>query len=239
MLYIIGLGLNEKGVSKEGLETVRKCSQVYLENYTVEFPYSVGELRQVVGKRVVELKRDEVESEKLVKEAKCNDVALLVYGSPLFATTHISLIDDCKEKRVKFKIIYSAGVFDALGESGLQLYKFGKISSMPRWSKGYEPDSFLEFVEENQKINAHSLILMDIGLGFCDALCQFVESAGRRSFEFDKILICSRLGSDKAKFFYGKVNDLKKKKVYPPFCFVIPAKMHFLEEDVVKEFVAK
>ena len=32
MLHIIGLGLNEKGISIEGNETLKKCKKVYLEN---------------------------------------------------------------------------------------------------------------------------------------------------------------------------------------------------------------
>ena len=38
MLYLIGLGLNEKSISLEGLEAVKKCKKVYLEGYTVDFP---------------------------------------------------------------------------------------------------------------------------------------------------------------------------------------------------------
>ena len=42
MLYIIGLGLNFDGISKFGLGVVKKCKKVYLENYTVDFPYNLG-----------------------------------------------------------------------------------------------------------------------------------------------------------------------------------------------------
>jgi diphthine synthase len=35
VLYLIGLGLgDEKDITVKGLETVRKCSKVYLEHYT-------------------------------------------------------------------------------------------------------------------------------------------------------------------------------------------------------------
>jgi len=238
MLYIIGLGLNVKGISLEGLEIVKKCKKVYLENYTVKFPYSVEELRKVVGKMVFSLRREDVESDKLVKEARKENIALLVYGSPLFATTHITLIDDCKKARVKVGVIYSAGIFDALGETGLQLYKFGKISSMPKWEKHFEPDSFLEFVEENLQARAHSLILVDIGLEFKDALEELIRASGSREFKLDKVLVCSNLGTGKDRVFYGFVSELKKvaKKVKAPFCFIIPGKMHFIEAGVVEGF---
>ena len=48
MLYIIGLGLNIKGISKEGLEAVKRCKKIYLENYTIDFPYSSSELVEKV-----------------------------------------------------------------------------------------------------------------------------------------------------------------------------------------------
>jgi len=235
MLHIIGLGLNEKGISIEGKETLKKCKKVYLENYTVEFPYKLEKLEKIINKKIISLDRTQVESEKLVIEAKEKNICLLVYGCPLFATTHISLIEDCKKNKVKYKIIYASSVFDAIAESGLQLYKFGKIASMPTWEKNFTPDSFLDFVKENKSINAHSLILIDIGLSFKDALNQLIKGSKNKKFKLDKILVCSQLGF-KSKFYYNSINKLKKKKIKTPFCFVIPGKLHFLEEEVLERF---
>ncbi len=235
MLHIIGLGLNEKGISIEGKETLKKCKKVYLENYTVEFPYKLEKLEKIINKKIISLDRTQVENEKLVIEAKEKNICLLVYGCPLFATTHISLIEDCKKNKVKYKIIYASSVFDAIAESGLQLYKFGKIASMPTWRKNFAPDSFLDFVKENKSINAHSLILIDIGLSFKDALNQLIKGNKNKKFKLDKILVCSQLGF-KSKFYYNSINKLKKKKIKTPFCFVIPGKLHFLEEEVLEKF---
>ena len=93
MLYLIGLGLNEKGISIEGREALKKCKKIYLENYTVEFPYRIDKLEKVVGRKIVSLGRGEVESERLSIEANKEDICLLVYGCPLFATTHVSLVE--------------------------------------------------------------------------------------------------------------------------------------------------
>ena len=239
MLYIVGLGLNEKGISLEGLGAVKKCKKVYLENYTVEFPYEIVELEKVIGNKVVLLDREDVESSRLVEESKEEDVCLLVYGSPLFATTHISLIEDCKKDEVEVKMIYSASIFDALGKTGLQLYKFGKISSMPKWDDKNKPTSFLDFVKENEKIGAHSLILVDIGLSFNKAVEQLVVTGKSERVELDKILVCSRLGNEDGKIFYSKIEDMKVEEIEAPFCFIIPGKMHFLEKEVVERFGLK
>jgi len=222
MLYIIGLGLNEKGISKEGLLAIEKSKKVYLESYTVDFPYKIADLH--LGKKIVKLKREDVESEKLIKEAKSKKISLLVYGSPLFATTHMSLILDAEKAGVNVKIIYSAGVFDALGETGLQLYKFGKIASMPK----QDNSDFLKYVKENQKIKAHSLILVDIGLSYKESL--------RRLQVKEKIIICSQLGTEKSEIYYGKIDKLKNKDVKAPFCFIVPGELHFLEKEAIERF---
>jgi diphthine synthase len=237
MLYLIGLGLNEKGITLEGIETIKKCSKVYLESYTVDFPYGIKKLEENIENEIEKLDRGAVESEKLISEAKKEDICLLVYGSPLFATTHISLILDAIKAKIKYKVIYSASVNDSVAETGLQIYKFGKISSMPAWQKNYEPGSFLDFVIQNNSINAHSLILIDIGLSFQNAMNQLQKVCDSRNFNIDKLIVCSRLGTDKLKIYYGTIDKLKKKKLDSPFCVIIPSEMHFIEKQSIERFL--
>ena len=46
VFYLIGLGLNLKSISLEALEILKRCKRVYIENYTVEFPYNGKELEK-------------------------------------------------------------------------------------------------------------------------------------------------------------------------------------------------
>ncbi len=225
MLYIIGLGLNEKSISLEGLEAINKCKEIYLEDYTVEFPYEIKILEKIVNKKAIPADRNFVESFEIIEKAKAEIIALLVYGSPLFATTHIALVHECKKQNIACEIIYNASILDAVAETGLQLYKFGKITSIPN----FESKSFLETIKENQKINAHSLILVDIGLGFKRAL----EKLGKIN---EKIIVCSRLGTRDKKIIYGIAKELENRDINAPFCFIIPGKLHFMEEEVLKRF---
>lgn len=234
MLYLIGLGLNEKGISQEGIETLKKCDKIYLENYTVDFPYSFAELEKVIGKKIISLNREEVESDRIVKEAKKQNVTLLIYGSPLTATTHITIIQEAKKQKIKYKIIYGASIFDAIAETGLQIYKFGKITSIPKWQKNFNPNSFIDVIKENKKINAHSLILIDIGLDLKDALEELEKSAKEKNLKLEKVLICSRLGTDEKKIIYGEVKNLKNKTVKKPYCLIIPEKMHIVEKEILE-----
>ena len=52
MLYIIGLGLNERGITLEGMSAISNCKKIYLEGYTVDFPYKTDVLFEVFGKKI-------------------------------------------------------------------------------------------------------------------------------------------------------------------------------------------
>lgn len=238
MLYLIGLGLDEKSISLEGIEIVKKCKKIYLENYTVNFPYDTKRLERILGKKIIQADREFVESNKLVTEARKEDIVLLVYGSPLTATTHISLVEEARKEKIKCEIIYSASIFDAIAETGLQIYKFGKIASMPKWSASYKPTSFMEIVKDNEKINAHSLILVDIGLELKDALNELEGSAKKENIQLGKIVVCSRLGTKDKRIVYSEVKNFKE-DISKPYCIIIPSKLHFVEEEVLERFSNK
>lgn len=239
MLYLIGLGLNKKSLSREAIEVLARCKRVYLENYTVDFPYTAHQLEEMIGKKIIEANREKVESLDIVDEAKKLDVALLIYGSPLVATTHISLIQEAKEQGIKYHVFHNASIFDAIGETGLQLYKFGKVTSMPTWvpSKNFTPDSFMKIVQQNMSQEAHSLILVDIGLDFPYALKQLIKSAETYKISLKKLVVCQSLGVGKGKIFYRTIEELKEfTGVRKPYCIIIPSKLHFIEKDFLKWF---
>jgi len=238
MLYLIGLGLNVKGISLQGLEVIKKCEKLYLENYTVDFPYELKELEKLINRKILPAPREFVENkaDEFLKMAEKENIALLIYGSPLTATTHISLIQEAEKNKIDYEIVYSASIFDAIAETGLQVYKFGKIASMPKWNeeKNFAPESFIQIVRENKSINSHTLILTDIGLEFSDSLKQLEISAKKEKLKLDEIIVCQSLGTEYKKIFYGKTGELKSKKINKPFCIIIPAKFHFIEKEFLE-----
>jgi len=169
-------------------------------------------------------------------KAKNKKIVLLVYGSPLTATTHISLIQEAKKRKIKYRVIHGASVLDAVLETGLQVYKFGKIASMPSWipEKNFKPESFAEIIKENQSIEAHTLLLIDIGLGFQEALNQLEAVSLNQNVALKKIIVCQSLGTKNRKIFYGEIEELKDKKIKKPFCIIIPGKLHFVEKDFLE-----
>jgi diphthine synthase len=233
MLYLIGLGLNEKGYSKEAYEVISKADNVYVDTYTIEFPYEVSELiSQFKGKKFVAAGREFVEGLKFIEEAKNHDVVLLVYGSPLMATTHTAIIKEAIEKKIKIKIIHAGSILDAVAETGLQPYKFGKTASLPN----FPADSYTKVIKDNRDIKAHTLILVDIGMDFGKALNKLEDDCKNKKVKLSKILVCERLGLRDSKICYNTLSNLKNKKVRTPFCFIIPSELHFLERDFLESF---
>lgn len=237
MLYLIGLGLNKESITYDAMNAIKNCRKVYLENYTVNLPYSVSDIQNIIQKKIIPAEREFVESNEIVKQSKHQNIVLLVYGSPLVATTHISLIHEAKKMKVPFRIISNASILDAIVETGLQVYKFGKIASIPAWKKNYKPTSFAEIIKQNQKINAHTLVLIDIDLGFQETLKQLEESSKEHKIKLDKIIVCSKLGTKTQKILYEDFKKFKKiKEIEKPYCLIIPGKLHFLENKTLNSF---
>ena len=95
----------------------------------------------------------------------------------------------------------------------------------------------MDLVYDNNKIGAHTLILIDIGLNYKDAIEQLVKASEKKSIKLDKIIVCSRLGTNQGKIYYNYISNLKKiKNIKTPFSFIIPGKMHFLEKEVLGKF---
>jgi len=236
--YIAGLGLNEESLTKEIIEVINKSSKVYIETYTVEYPYDLKVFEKSIGKKLLSLDRGAVESEKFLEEAKKKEVTLLVYGSPLFATTHYSLILKCIKEKIPYKVLQNASIKDAVGAIGLQIYKYGKTTSMPTWNtvKNHQPDSFMEIIKENINNKSHTLLLIDIGLGFEDSLRQIKESFDKHGVN-EKVVVCSRMGTKEEKMYYGMIEELIEKEVKNPYCYVIPApeeSIHFMEKEALE-----
>lgn len=228
-----------KGISLKGLEAAKKCKKIYLENYTVDFPYPLSELTDVIGKKVEFSDREKVENLSIIDEAQKTDIALLVYGSPLTATTHITLIHEAKLSRVKCKVIHAGSIFDAVAETGLQLYKFGKVTSMPAWQqdKNFTPDSFMEIVKQNQSIDAHSLILCDIGLTFVDGIQQLKTVAENHKIKLKKLIVCQAMGTKSKKVIYKSLKELEEMRfIRNPYCIIIPGKLQHYEKEVLESF---
>ena len=228
--------MDRDSISFGAIETLRSCSKIYLENYTVNFPYALEDLETCYGVEIVELNRENVENESILEEAKVSDIALLVYGDALSATTHIQLILECKKKGIDYEVFPNASIFTAVAGAGFSLYKFGKTASMPNWVEHTnKPTSFMDYVKGNLSIGAHTLILTDIGLEIKDAVAQLKEASIKTDIVLpEKVVAISGAGTENEKVFYDGLDALVEMDISMPFCLIVPGELHFLEEEVVE-----
>lgn len=228
---LISLGLTENSLTAEALKAIKKSDLVFLENYTVDFPYSFEELQKNIPKKISQLPRKNTESEEILKDAKTKNISLLVYGDALSATTHTQLILSCKNQKIPFKVFHNSSILTAIAESGLSLYKFGKTASMPNWKEHTnKPTSFINYIKQNQKIKAHSLLLIDISLDLKNAKQQLKQSAKKENLKLEKIIIISNAGTSNQKIYYSTLKNLPE-EIEKPYCFIFPSELNLSEEE--------
>lgn len=235
--YLIGTGMNANSIGADALEALQSCDKVYLENYTVNFPYPIEELEKTYEVKIEELARSKVEDESILEEAKNSKVALLVYGDSLSATTHTQLMLEAKKQGIEYKVFHNASIMITIAETGLQLYKFGKTASMPNWEEHTnKPTSFMNYIKENSSIKAHTLILTDIGLEIKNAIEQLKESSTKTEIPVpEKIIAISNAGTENQKMFYNTLNEIQNQKVEMPFCLIIPGELNHMETEAIEE----
>lgn len=240
MLYLIGLGLNDEGdVPVKAIAALQRCDEVYAELYTSAWKGDLGELEKETGKRIQVLQREHVESNSLIERAADRSVALLVPGDPLTATTHIDLLARARRAKIEVKVIHASSIYTAIAESGLQLYKFGRTTTIPRPEPGFEPTSPYEIIAENKKAGLHTLVLLDIPMKIGESLEQLLKLEGQLRLglitKSTKIVACVALGDEHQLIKYETIEKLLKSGIeQTPACIIVPGKLHFSEEEVLE-----
>ena len=67
-----------------------------------------------------------------------------------------------KEKGIKVNVVNNASVMNAIGIIGLELYKFGRVVSIPFHNENVKAP--VKALKDNQSINLHTLFLLDLDL---------------------------------------------------------------------------
>jgi len=236
MLYIIGIGLNdEKDISIKGLEAVKGSDFVYLETYTSRLNCKIEDLEKLYKKKIILADRNLIEkdADKILEQAKTKDVALLIIGDVFSATTHADLYLRAREKKIEINIIHNASVVSAIGITGLSVYNFGKITTIPLENK--DITSPIEVFKKNQKNNLHTLFLLDIKPNKLMTAAEGADYLIKNKISKETMAVaCAALGSEKQYLKYDTLENISKAKVNKfPQCMIIPGKMHFMEEDML------
>jgi diphthine synthase len=250
MLWFVGIGINGyRGLSIAALDVLRKCDIVYIERFTGALTevdlQGLNSLLEVPTKPVqrwfVEDGRD------LLETARTKDVALVTYGDPLIATTHSELRSRAAKNSIKTAILHSAsGIASIIGESGLHVYKFGRMVTM--MSELHSAITVYNTIFQNLLAGSHTLILTEYSHNdeskepfFLDPSSVFkmllnAERVHKHEIFSDGTfaVVASRVGMQDQKMTSGKVQSLLKVEFgIGPHSVIIPGALHFTETQAL------
>ncbi len=241
----IGLGLNdEKGITLQGLEDARQSDHVFAEFYTSIMPnLNLTTLEETIGKGVEVLDRTQLEDEggrRIISAAEQGKVAFLVPGDPMIATTHVSLRLALAKRGIESRIIHGSSIVSAVcGSTGLQSYKFGKSTTLPK--RGPVLPSTFETLRENRARGLHTLLLLEILEGEKSQLT--IRAAVEKLVEADRNVAdwlavgAARIGSRDEITRAAKARTLAEFEFGPvPHLVVFPGRLHFMEAEALKAF---
>ncbi|MBI2133922.1 diphthine synthase [Candidatus Woesearchaeota archaeon] len=248
-LYFVGIGLNyEKDITIRGFEIVKSCDYVYLETYSSVLACSIKDLERFYGKKIIPAGRQLVEqSEDIIDNAAYSNVALLVIGDPFAATTHIDLMLRAKRRGIKFTIINNASIMTSVGITGLQIYKFGKTSSVPFPQTNFQPVTAYEVVKQNRILGLHTMLILDLNpdenrfMTVNQAIRILLDIESKRKenlFTHDTLCVgCARIGRPDFCVKAGNAKDLLSFDFGPaPHCLIVPGELHFIEEEALSSW---
>jgi len=248
MLVFIGLGLGSDGISLRGLRESQEADIVYAELYTSLMPeLDMKQLEQKIGKPIKIVGRDVVEQNpvEILEAAKRKNVAFLVQGDPMIATTHIDLRLRAAKAGIETKVIHAASIVSAVaGLVGFQSYKFGPSATIPF------PDNPsarpYEILAENLERGLHTLLLLDIKEGgramvakeAIEIMFGLEERLRRSVFTPNTlIVVIARAASENAVIRADRAGKLRNQDFgNPPHVIIVPGRLHFVEAEALKVF---
>lgn len=263
-LALIGLGLDAESITLRGLKLAKASSKIYLEKYTSTLDGEDG-LKEALGREIEYAYREDIEASeteaKVLKEAAEEEVALLVAGTPLFATTHTELLIRAVELGIRVEVVHNASIQNVVGCCGFNSYSFGHTVSIPFFTETWRPCRFYEKVQANMEAGLHTLCLLDIKINeptldtlmgkenkrydrymsAREGLAQLREAAehyGSQDLDGLKVVAVERLGLPTEKYSYGTIDELLEKEYGPPLhSLVVPSRRgNEMEMEFVQRF---
>jgi len=238
MLYLVGIGMQEKDLSLKAVEALVNCQKVYIEGYTSKWIGFKKNLEKLARKKIEILERKDMEEglDKILKDAKDQSIAILVPGDPFTATTHIEVMLSAEKMDLPLRIVHAPSIFSVIAETGLQIYKFGETVSLPKPQENYKPTSWIAKIYKNLEHGLHTLVLLDVEpepMTVKEAL-KIIEDADKKDMlNNKKIVACACLGTEKRVIRYDIIERLVHDEFDTPACIIIPASLHFKEEEAL------
>jgi diphthine synthase len=246
MLTFVGLGLYDADdVSVKGLACIATADSVYLEAYTSRLmgaTVQVLEHRYKKPVRLLSRKDVELNADTVLDAAENGNIAFLVAGDPMVATTHVDLRIRAAERGIRTSIIHGASISSAVcGLTGLQNYRFGKSCSLPFPQKNWFPKTPVEVISRNLAQNLHTLVYLDIQedrfMAIPEAVGLLETLAGELNFQIPLYIGVARAGSDTPVVAAGSAEKLREMDFGPPLhILIVPAGLHDMERRYLELF---
>jgi diphthine synthase len=240
-IKLVSIGLRDHlDLSLKALKEIKSSDKVYFESYTMKLDTTLEQLEETVRKNITPLERSALEEDvsSILMEAATKDIAILVGGDALSATTHVSFLIDAKKQGIETVVIHGASILSAVAESGLSIYKFGRTITIPFPEKG-PVDSVIRTLRENREHGLHTLLLLDLNLPeekylyIPQALMRLINSD---QFPLDTLVVgLARVGSEDQMIIADEASKLINLEWGGfPHALVVPGRLHFLEEEALK-----
>ncbi|MDE1855689.1 MAG: diphthine synthase [Candidatus Micrarchaeota archaeon] len=254
MLFLIGMGLTNREIPFTALDDLTSADEVLLDPYTNFIPEEdLAYLSHNFNIEITSLTRSDLEenSRQIVERAKGKNVAILVSGDPLIATTHHTILDLAAKLGIDYKIYHSSNIFSAaIGESGLDIYKLGPTTTIAFWTDKYKPVSFIDVIKRNVDSEQHTIVLFDYNylekrkmrLGEAIPVLHAADEQRKHNIMSPsrKLLILGDIGKKSQSILYtefGKINkDVLKEFEGKIITMIVPGAMSFAEEDAIAKF---
>jgi diphthine synthase len=259
---MIGIGLGDsKDITLKGLEAIKKSEIIFLEGYTSTLGCSIEDLEKLYGKTITPANRNLVESDSdvILEPALTQNVSFLVVGDVFGATTHTDLYIRAKEKGIKTIVINNASILNAIGITGLELYRFGKTTSIVFDDDNWLPETPYYSIKENLEHGLHTLCLLDIKVAesskenlkkrihkpeparfmtikqAIEILKKLEEKQKGNIITNDTLIVgVARLGRDNFTIKSGKLSEIENKNFGDPLhSLIIPGKLHDIEKEML------
>jgi len=247
-LYLVGLGLCPDLITLRGLEKVREARKVYLDVYTSSFPGSIDDIKKIVGRDDIALANRSIleeRSSEIIQELEYGDVALLVIGNPLLATTHVSLLIEARSKGYSFEVVPAPGIIpNALLLAGLMIYKIGKPVTLTYPREGIVSEYPYDVIKDNDSRNLHTILLLEMDME--KGIMMTIPEAVKLLFRLESIrgegvisddrkaVAVSALGSPKQRICPRKLKELLNYEGEGPHTLILVSpKPHFMEEEAL------
>jgi diphthine synthase len=250
MLYLIGAGIYDTFEACNSVNLLKECDRIYIERFTSPISDNFIQILKSTlepNKKIEFVKRWFVEDgRQILDESKTLNVGLVSYGDPTIATTFTELRIRAIKNKIIVKVMHAAsGITSLVGESGLQIYKIGKLVTM--MEEKQSAISVYTTIFNNLNLNCHTIILTEYRrdgnesvffLKPNDVFSRLLETEKDIKYEFVSeesfLIVLSRIGTESQRIVSGKIKSLIGIDYGKgPHAIIFPAKLHFTEEDAL------